>query len=338
MTSPRRQAAIDRDMEQLGEPGQLGRGSRTQHPCARQDHRTPGGGEQLDDGADVFGGRPCRRRASRVGRFELGHLVEEVLREREQDRTRPTGQGLAHGLRHGRRDILRPPGLDGPLGEAAERPDLVDLLERLAPAEVALDLPDEDEHRARVLASGVDADRQVRAADRSRRETGGRSTGQLSVRLRHEGRAALVTSRHDPDAGVAQGIQQPQERLAGHREGIPDTGGTQHIGDEPPNGPRADRGQDLGCDLDTGRGGRHLAGSAAGLDGLGGRLDRVRRVRWWGLLGGGTGDLVVNSSGGVLDRDLWRRSGVELAHGSGVSSAGRRTACVSTPAGKRWPT
>ena len=54
--SPRRD---DRDMEQLGEPGQLGRRPRTQHAGARQDHRTPGGGEQLDDGPDVLGGSPA---------------------------------------------------------------------------------------------------------------------------------------------------------------------------------------------------------------------------------------------------------------------------------------
>ena len=167
--------------------------------------------------------------------------------------------------------------------------------------------------------------------------------------------AALVTGRHDADAGVAQGVEQPEERLAGHREGVPDAGGTQRIGDEPPDRPRADGGLDLGHDLGTGPVGRHLdrldrlrhvrrRGLGLGLDdGVAREVSPVpvrRRVREVVRTGDGRcpGDLAVDPIGGVLDRGLGRRSGVELAHGSGVSSAGRRTACVSTPAGRRWPT
>ena len=60
--------------------------------------------------------------------------------------------------------------LGRPLGQTAERRDLVDLLERLAATDLTLDLADQDEHRGRILAGGVDADAEVRATDRARRE------------------------------------------------------------------------------------------------------------------------------------------------------------------------
>ena len=53
------------------------------------------------------------------------------------------------------------------------------------------------------------------------------------MRLGHERRGSLVTARDDADAGGFEGIEQPEEGLAGHREGVADTGGAQRIGDEP---------------------------------------------------------------------------------------------------------
>ena len=69
------------------------------------------------------------------------------------------------------------------------------------------------------------------------REACRRSSGQLSVGLRHERGPALVTRRHDPDARVPEGVQQAEERLARHGEGVADAGRPQGIGDEPPHGP-----------------------------------------------------------------------------------------------------
>ena len=48
--------------------------------------------------------------------------------------------------------------------------DLIDLLERLVAAVGALDLADDREHRRRILARRVDADREVGGADRARAE------------------------------------------------------------------------------------------------------------------------------------------------------------------------
>ena len=119
----------------------------------------------------------------------------------------------------------------GPLGQPAERRDLVDLLERLAPEQGALDLADRHEHRGRVLARGVDADGEVRATDRARPERDRRASGQLAVRFGHERGRAFVTRRDDPDPGALEGIEQAQERLAGHGEGVSDARGTEDVGD-----------------------------------------------------------------------------------------------------------
>ena len=160
-------------------------------------------------------------------RVELDDLVEEVLGQRQQDRSGSSAERLADRLVHDGRDLVRGRRLGGPLGEPAERRDLVDLLERLAPEVRALDLADEREHRARVLAGRVDPDREVRAADGPRREARRRSAGQLAVGLGHERRGALVAGRDDADPDVAERIEQPEERLAGHGERVPDAGRAQ---------------------------------------------------------------------------------------------------------------
>ena len=114
-------------------------------------------------------GRPASTRAS-VGRG----LIEQVLRERQEDGAWPPTEGLADGLGQDRGDVLRLAGLGGPLREAADRRDLVDLLERLVATMRSLDLADDREHRGRVLAGRVDADREVRGADAPGAEAGRR--------------------------------------------------------------------------------------------------------------------------------------------------------------------
>ena len=47
----------DRDLQELGEAGQLGRGTSAQDAATGQDDRASGGGQELDDGADLVVGR-----------------------------------------------------------------------------------------------------------------------------------------------------------------------------------------------------------------------------------------------------------------------------------------
>ena len=111
--------------------------------------------------------------------------------------------------------------LDGVDGEPPDRRGEVDLLEGLPPAERSRHLADDGEQRGRVGSGGVDADGEVGGPDRAGREAGGRPAGQLAVRLGHERGTALVTGRHDPDAGVGQRVEQAEEALTGDGEGDP---------------------------------------------------------------------------------------------------------------------
>ena len=151
-------------------------------------------------------------------------------------------------------------------GQAADRRRLVDLLERLAAAERALDLADEGEHRRRVLARGVDPDREVGGADGARAERRRRPAGELAVGLRHERGRALVARGDDADPGRLEALEQAEEALAGHRERVADAGGPQGVGDEPADGPRAGLGRRVGgfaarrrARRPTRHRGRHLA-------------------------------------------------------------------------------
>ena len=364
MTSPRRHAAmIGTWSSSANRISSVDVRARRTPPPARID-RSPGRGEQLDDRADLVRRRPGGRGSRRVGRLELDDLVEEVLRQRQQHRTGPAGQRLADGLGHDRRDVLGAARLGRPLGQPAERRDLVDLLERLAAEEVALDLADEREHRARVLPRRVDPDGEIGGADRARREARGRPTGQLPVGLGHERGAALVPRRDDPDPGVAERVEQAEERLARNGERVAHAGGPQGVGDEPPDGPRAGPRLDLrrgrlglglgvivpsasiGLDPASGRRAAHRRAAhrrrASAAVGVGDRVgrQRSRAVRPVAAVRRGVGHrrqgLGLGLVGGGLGRGLGRRSGVELGHGDGVSSS--RSAAVPAHQTSGWAT
>ena len=79
------------------------------------------------------------------------------------------------------------------------------------------------------------------AADGARPEADRRAAGQLAVRLGHERGGALVARRDDADPGGLEGVEQAEERLAGHGEGVADAGRAERVGDEPADGPRSGR-------------------------------------------------------------------------------------------------
>ena len=217
--------------------------------------------------------------------------------------------------------------LGRPLGEAADGRHLVDLLERLVAEVVALDLADDGEHRGGILAGRVDADGQVAGADGARGQARRGATGQLPVGLGHERGRALVARGDDPDAGVAERVEQPEERLAGDGEGVADPGRAQGVGDQPADGPRCVR---IGClrgrgvvVLGRGRvsglalGGRRFGGRARRLGvrlrcrrRVGDRLrlrrrPRVRRLSGSGsAVGASTGAAIGSSAGTVCGSSL----------------------------------
>ena len=96
----------------------------------------------------------------------------------------------------------------------------------------AVDLADEDEHRRRVGGRRVDADREVRGADRARPEAGRGPPGELAVGLGRERGATLVPRGDDPDPGRLEGVEHRQEALARDGEGDAHAGRPERGGDQ----------------------------------------------------------------------------------------------------------
>ena len=83
----------------------------------------------------------------------------------------------------------------------------------------------------------MDADGEIRRADGTRPEAGRGSPGQVAVGFGHEGGTTLVAGRDDADAGLAETVEQAQERFAGHRERVAHACGAECIRDEPTHRP-----------------------------------------------------------------------------------------------------
>ena len=230
----------DGDLEELREPGQLRGGPRAQDAATGQDDRPLGRCQELDDRADLVVGRARRTGPDGLGRGIVRHrLVEEVLRQREQHGPGTTSERLARRLRDRRWDLARIARLGCPLGETAQCRDLVDLLERVPAQQVPLHLPDRHEHRSRIRAGRVDADRQVCGADRPRPEADRGSAGQLAMRFGHECGCSLVPRGDDADPGGLEGVEEPEERLTGDRERVANARGPEGVGDEAADRARA---------------------------------------------------------------------------------------------------
>ncbi len=159
-----------------------------------------------------------RFRARRVG--GSGHLTLHVLRQGEHNGARPVGQRDLEGPPQHLRDLVGGLDLRGPLGERREHRRQIDLLERLAPLMLAPHLPEQEQHRRRVLEGGVHADRRVRRSRPPRGEAHARPTRQLPPRLRHV-RGGGFMARGDvanPVASLPEPVEHAEERLARHPE------------------------------------------------------------------------------------------------------------------------
>ena len=84
----------DGHLEELGEAQELGRGPGAQDAAAGEDHRAAGAGQQLDDGASSSGVARGTAGRLRVRPLEQHHLVEQVLRQRQEHRSGTAGQRL----------------------------------------------------------------------------------------------------------------------------------------------------------------------------------------------------------------------------------------------------
>ena len=235
----------DRDLEQLGEPGQLGRGPRAQDAAAGQDDRALGRGEELDDRADLLVGRRAATAGPRG--LDAGRRPASARRAGPPGATGGPGPGgppsawrIASAIDRG--DVARACAARRPTWRArrASRPGR-------SPG-----TPRGRGRRARPGRSttniGVESWRAVwipmaRFAPptaRVPRQTAGRPVSWPWASAMNAA-AAFVARRDDPDPGALERVEQPEERLARDGERVADAGRAQRVGDEPADGPRAGR-------------------------------------------------------------------------------------------------
>jgi hypothetical protein len=112
--------------------------------------------------------------------------------------------------------------LRGPLGQRPEGGAVVELLEGLALADAPRDLPDEHDHRRRILPGDVNAGRGVGGAGAAGDEADARAAGELAVGLRHHGGAAFLAADGDRDGRVVQRVERRKIALARNAEDVVD--------------------------------------------------------------------------------------------------------------------
>ena len=173
----------------------------------------------------------CRR----VGNGDA--LLQHVGRQADDHRTgAATGRGV-EGARNDFGDAGRVVDLGRPFRHAAENRATVDLLERLALTNVAVDLADEQDHRRRILVGDVNAGHRVGGARSPRHEADTRPAGRLAYRFGHHRGAALLAADRHRDVPVVEGIENAEIALAGHAEHVlhpvPDELVDQHLGSGP---------------------------------------------------------------------------------------------------------
>ncbi|GIW20177.1 MAG: hypothetical protein KatS3mg065_0473 [Chloroflexota bacterium] len=128
--------------------------------------------------------------------------------------------------------------LGGPLGETADGADEVRLLEGFTAEEGPLDLAGDGEEGRRVGVGGVEGDGEVAGPDGAGHDDRGGATGELPVGLGHEARPGLVAGGDDGDADGVEGVEERQEALARHGEGVPEPGSPEGSGE--PGGDASD--------------------------------------------------------------------------------------------------
>ena len=109
--------------------------------------------------------------------------------------------------------------LGHPLDHAAEHLPVVDLLEGVALAAAAVDLPHKQHHRHAVLLGDVDAGTGVGGPGAAGDHGDAGPSGELAPGCRHHRGAALLTTDDEADLGrVVQRVQDLEIALARHAE------------------------------------------------------------------------------------------------------------------------
>ena len=151
----------------------------------------------LDRGLDAW---QWRRWIGMAGR-------QHVLRQCQHHRPRTTGQRRAKGAGHIFGDAIGTVDLCHPFGERAVHGPVIDLLERFAVALVGRHLPDEQDHRRRILKRHMDAGGRVGGARSTRDHGDARPAGEFAMGLGHHGRPAFLAGCHGVDVRIVKRIK-----------------------------------------------------------------------------------------------------------------------------------
>ena len=199
------------------EAGQRGAGLVIPAGAAGDDQRTPGGGQQAAQFGKIGG---IRRGAGDAHRRHIdGHTGAEQHVFRQPDHHWAGAAGLRHaeGAGHNLGNAFEAVNLGDPLGDAAEHLAVVDLLEGFAAAEGAVDLPDEQDHRRRILPRRVHAVGRVGGARAAGDEADAGPAAELATGVGHVGGGAFVAGDDSADGRVrVECVEHRQVALAGH--------------------------------------------------------------------------------------------------------------------------
>ena len=149
-------------------------------------------------------------------RLDVDRLVEHVLGQRHDDRTRPPRQRQREGARDELIDPRRVVDLGDPLRLAAKHAGIIDLLKSPAPAQETLDLADEQNHGSPIMGRYMHPGEGVGGARPARHEAYAGLAGRLAVRVRHHRGAALVAAHGQRKAALMAGVEHGKIALAGN--------------------------------------------------------------------------------------------------------------------------
>ncbi len=172
--------------------------------------------------------RRFRRWGGIVGQHGARHrqaafLPQHVLGQGQHGRAGHAGQHRRPGAGQQFGNLIRVRRLADELRHAVEHAGIVDLLERPGPQVTRLHLPDDQQHRNRVLLRRVHGDRGVARARPPADQGHAGPAGEARVGHRHEAGPALLPGGHQIDAGMGvQRIHDGDVAFAGNVEAAVD--------------------------------------------------------------------------------------------------------------------
>src|SRR3569623_2015886 len=145
-------------------------------------------------------------------------LFQHVAGQRQHYRSRASRSRDLKSARHEFGYALRIVDLGHPFRQRREHLPVFHFLKRFAAAKRAVDLPDEENHRRRILHRGMHADARMRGARPARDEADAGAAGQLAVGFGHVGGRAFMSGDYDADVGIDQRVEHFQIAFAWHAE------------------------------------------------------------------------------------------------------------------------